>query len=145
MYIAYHASHEQFRPDHLLTLVKMAEAAGFQACISSDHFHPWSDIQGQSGFAWSWLGAALEATSIPFGIVNAPGQRYHPAVIAQASATLSLMYPDRFWLAIGSGELLNEKITGESWPDKPTRNKRLEECADIIRALWRGSRTGFNS
>ena len=138
MKIAYHASHEQFAPHQLLKLVKMAEAAGFTACVSSDHFHPWSESQGQSGFAWSWLGSALEATSITFGVTNGPGQRYHPAIIAQASATLSLMYPERFWLAIGSGELLNEKITGEPWPNKSLRNKRLLECAEIIRSLWKG-------
>lgn len=138
MKLAYHASHEQFPPDRLLRLAKTAEAAGFAACVSSDHFHPWSEKQGQSGFAWSWLGAALEATSMPIGVISSPGQRYHPAVIAQASATLCLMYPGRFWLAIGSGELLNEKITGDAWPAKSSRNRRLLECAQIIRALWHG-------
>lgn len=106
--------------------------------MCSDHFHPWSDRQGESGFAWSWLGAALEATTLPFGVVNAPGQRYHPAIIAQAAATLAEMFPDRFWLAVGSGEALNEHITGERWPPKPERNARLRECVDVIRALWAG-------
>jgi len=138
MKIGYHASHEQFSPGRLLGLVKQAEKSGFNACLSSDHFHPWSNNQGQSGFAWAWLGAAMEATSIPFGVINAPGQRYHPAIIAQASATLSMMYSDRFWLCIGSGEQLNENITGQSWPEKINRNKRLQECAEVIRALWRG-------
>jgi coenzyme F420-dependent glucose-6-phosphate dehydrogenase len=84
MQIGYHASHEQFSPGELLTLVKMAESCGFKSCLSSDHFHPWSEQHGQSGFAWSWLGAALEATSLSYGIVTAPGQRYHPALLAQA-------------------------------------------------------------
>ena len=91
--IGYHASHEQFKPSTLLSYVKLAERAGFTAASSSDHFHPWSNHQGESGFAWSWLGAALQATSLYFGVVNAPGQRYHPAIIAQAAATLAEMFP----------------------------------------------------
>jgi coenzyme F420-dependent glucose-6-phosphate dehydrogenase len=136
--IGLHASHEQFRPDRLLRLVQAAEAAGFDAAMCSDHWAPWSERQGQSGFAWSWLGAALQATSLPFGVVNAPGQRYHPAIIAQAAATLSVMYPGRFWIAIGSGQRLNEHITGERWPGKAERNARLHEAAEVIRSLWRG-------
>jgi coenzyme F420-dependent glucose-6-phosphate dehydrogenase len=136
--IGVHASHEQFRPDRLLRLVQAAEAAGFDAGMCSDHWGPWSETQGQSGFAWSWLGAALATTSMPFGVVNAPGQRYHPAIIAQAAATLSVMFPDRFWIAIGSGQLLNEHITGERWPPKEERNERLREAADVMRRLWAG-------
>jgi probable non-F420 flavinoid oxidoreductase len=136
--IGFHASHEQFRPDRLLRLVQAAEAAGFDAAMCSDHWGPWSEEQGESGFAWSWLGAALATTSLPFGVVNAPGQRYHPAIIAQAAATLNVMFPDRFWIAIGSGQLLNEHITGERWPTKPERNERLRESADIMRLLWAG-------
>lgn len=136
--IGFHASHEQFRPDRLLRLVHAAEAAGFDAAMCSDHWGPWSEEQGESGFAWSWLGAALATTSLPFGVVNAPGQRYHPAIIAQAAATLNVMFPDRFWIAIGSGQLLNEHITGERWPTKPERNERLREAADIMRLLWAG-------
>ena len=136
--IGFHANHEQHRPDDLLRHVRHAEAAGFDAAMCSDHWAPWSPAQGESGFAWSWLGAALEATSFSFGVVNAPGQRYHPAIVAQAAATLSVMYPGRFWLAIGSGELVNEHVTGEPWPPKADRNARLRECADIIRLLWAG-------
>jgi probable non-F420 flavinoid oxidoreductase len=136
--IGFHANHEQHRPDDLLRFVRAAETAGFDAAMCSDHWAPWSEIQGQSGFAWTWLGSALEATSMSLGVVNAPGQRYHPAVIAQAAATLTVMYPGRFWLAIGSGELLNEHITGEAWPPKAERNQRLRECADVIRRLWAG-------
>jgi coenzyme F420-dependent glucose-6-phosphate dehydrogenase len=134
----YHVSHEQFAPSDLLRWTKCAEAAGFDCAMSSDHFHPWSERQGQSGFAWSWLGAAMEATKLPFGIISAPGYRYHPAVIAQGAATLSQMYPDRLWLALGSGEAINESITGAAWPDKQERNARLFECAQIIRALFAG-------
>jgi probable non-F420 flavinoid oxidoreductase len=136
--IGFHASHEQFRPDRLLRLVQAAEAAGFDAAMCSDHWAPWSEEQGESGFAWTWLGAALASTSLPFGVVNAPGQRYHPAVIAQAAATLNVMFPERFWIAIGSGQLLNEHITGERWPSKPERNERLREAGDIMRQLWAG-------
>lgn len=136
--VGFHASHEQFPPDRLLRLVRAAEEAGFDAAMCSDHWAPWSEAQGESGFAWSWLGAALEATSLPFGVVNAPGQRYHPAIIAQAAATLGVMYPDRFWVAIGSGELMNEHITGGTWPAKAERNERLRESADIMRLLWAG-------
>ena len=136
--IGYHASHEQYPPGQLLQYVQRAEAAGFGAAMCSDHFHPWTEQQGQSGFAWSWLGAALAATRLSFGVVNAPGYRYHPAIIAQAAATLCDMFPDRFWLALGSGEQLNEAIIGMRWPSKPERNERLRECVDIMRALWRG-------
>ncbi len=136
--IGIHASHEQFRPDRLLRLVQKAEVAGFDAGMCSDHWAPWSERQGESGFAWSWLGAALQGTSMSFGVVNAPGQRYHPAIIAQAAATLSVMYPDRFWIAVGSGQLLNEHITGDPWPTKRDRNARLREAADIMRLLWDG-------
>src|SRR5688572_20609827 len=84
----YHASHEQHAPSKLLQYVRLAEQAGFAAAMCSDHFHPWIEQQGQSGFTWSWLGAALEATRLTFGCVNAPGWRYHPAIIAQAAAKI---------------------------------------------------------
>lgn len=137
--IGYHASHEQFKPSELLQYVRQAEQAGFTRALSSDHFHPWSEQQGQSGFAWSWLGAAMQATpQLSYRVVCAPGQRYHPAIIAQAAATLAEMFPDRFWLTIGSGQAINERITGDGWPCKADRNARLKECADIMRALWAG-------
>ena len=138
--IGYHASHEQFPPSELLELVRAAEEAGFSAAMCSDHFLPWIPEQGESGFTWSWLGAALQATSLSFGTVTAPGDRYHPAIIAQAAATLGEMFPGRFWFAAGSGEALNEHITGATWPSKAERNARLRECVDVMRALWRGER-----
>lgn len=136
--LGYHASHEQFAPSALLDYVRQAEAAGFDCAKSSDHFHPWSEKQGQSGFAWSWLGAAMQATSLPFGMISAPGYRYHPAILAQAAATIGEMFPGRLWLALGSGETLNEAITGLTWPDKAERNARLAECVEVIRALLAG-------
>ena len=134
----YHASHEQHAPGRLLEFVRAAEEAGFEAAMCSDHFLPWLDGQGESGFAWSWLGAALEATSLSFGTVTAPGWRYNPAILAQAAATLASMYPRRLWVACGSGEALNEHITGAPWPPKSERNERLRECVRIMRALWAG-------
>jgi len=134
----YHASHEQHPPSKLLEYVQLAERAGFGAAMCSDHFHPWIERQGQSGFAWSWLGSALQATGLSFGCVSAPGWRYHPAIIAQAAATLTEMYPERFWLAVGSGEALNEHVTGERWPVKNERNERLLECVAVMRQLWAG-------
>jgi probable non-F420 flavinoid oxidoreductase len=136
--IGFHASHEQIHPAKLLTAVQQAEEVGFTAAMCSDHFAPWNLEQGHSGFAWSWLGAAMATTSLPFGVVNAPGQRYHPAIIAQAIATLGAMFPGRFWAALGSGEAMNEHITGDKWPRKDVRDARLRECVEIIRALLRG-------
>ena len=136
--IGFHCSHEQIPPGELLAAVRHAEQAGFAAAMSSDHFSPWSERQGESGFAWSFLGAALEATSLPFGVVNAPGQRYHPAIVAQAAASLCQMFPGRLWVALGTGEASNEHITGERWPSKAERNARLRECVDVIRALFAG-------
>ncbi len=134
----YHASHEQHSPRELLEYVQLAERAGFGAAMCSDHFHPWIAQQGHSGYTWSWLGAALQATRLSFGCVSAPGWRYHPAIVAQAAATLAEMYPERFWLAVGSGEALNEHITGEHWPTKNERNERLLECVAVMRKLWSG-------
>lgn len=134
----YHCSHEQFKPSTLLQYAQAAYNAGFQRISCSDHFYPWSDRQGESGYAWSWLGAAMQAVPLTFGVVCAPGQRYHPAIIAQAAATLAEMFPERFWVALGSGQALNEKITGDRWPAKAERNARLQECAEIMRDLWQG-------
>ena len=133
-----HASHEQIPPAELLAAVVAAERAGFDAAMCSDHVSPWSARQGQSAFAWSWLGAALQATNLSFGVVNAPGQRYHPAIIAQAIGTLGAMYPGRFWTALGSGEYSNEHITGEPWPRKEVREARLLECVGVIRDMLAG-------
>ena len=136
--IGLHCSHEQISPRELLAAVRHAEEAGFGAAMSSDHFSPWSERQGESGFAWSFLGAALATTSLPFGIVNAPGQRYHPAIVAQAAASLCQMFPGRLWVALGTGEASNEHITGERWPSKAERNARLLECVEVMRALFAG-------
>lgn len=137
--LGYHASHEQAPPSELLKYAIAAEKAGFDCAMCSDHLFPWSEQQAHSGCAWPWLGAALQATAkLPFGVVNAPGYRYHPVIIAHAAATLAEMHPGRFWIAVGSGEALNEHVTGEAWPPKQERNERLKECVDVMRALWGG-------
>ena len=138
MKIGYHCSHEQFAPRHLFEYALKAEKAGFHHLSCSDHFAPWTDSQGESGNAWCWMGAVLAATNMTCGTVCASGYRYHPAVIAQMTATLSSLFPERFWLALGSGEYLNEQLTGLPWPRKEVRNEMLKESAEIIRDLLNG-------
>ena len=136
--IGYHCSHEQHPPSRALRDVVLAGEAGFDAAMCSDHLSPWTRAQGESGYAWAWLGAALQATDLPFGVVTAPGQRYHPAVLAQKIATLGELFPGRFWAALGSGENMNEHVTGDVWPPKEERVARLLECVDVIRRLLGG-------
>ena len=124
--IGYAAMLEQFHPTDLLDWCAQAEDAGFEAgFMVSEHFHPWTPQQGQSAFAWSFMGALGQRTSLRFGTaVTCPGFRYHPAVIAHAAATLGAMYPGRFWLGLGAGEALNEHVIGGVWPevDRPQRD-----------------------
>lgn len=136
--IGFHASHEQHAPGRLLRDVAHAERIGFDEAMCSDHLAPWLNSQGQSGYAWSWLGAALALTRFPIGVVTAPGQRYHPVITAQALATLAEMFPERAWAALGSGEALNEHITGDEWPHKEQRDERLRVSADAMRRLLAG-------
>jgi len=139
--ISFHASHEQFSPRDLLQLVQSAEAAGFDAAFSSDHLQPWGGAQGHSGFVWSWLGAALQATRrLRFSAITIPGGwRYHPVVTAHAIATLAQMFPGRVpWVALGSGEAINERSVGTGWPGKDERDARLAEAATVIRRLLAG-------
>ena len=138
VFVGFHASHEQLPPSRLLAAVTRAESAGFDGAMCSDHLAPWSVRQGESGYAWSWLGAALASTSFSLGLVTAPGQRYHPVITAQAIGTLEEMFPGRFWAALGSGEAVNEHVTGDPWPPKPQRNARLEQSVDVIRRLLAG-------
>jgi probable non-F420 flavinoid oxidoreductase len=138
---SYHVSQEQFSPRTLLELVARAETAGFDGAFSSDHLQPWAHAQGHSGFVWSWLGAALQRTrALPFATITVPGGwRYQPVVLAQAIATLGEMFPGRLpWIAVGSGEAMNECATGAPWPSKDERDARLREGAAIVRALLAG-------
>lgn len=137
--VGYAASFEQFHPTDLLTMSQHAEQQGFGVVTASDHFHPWVPSQGQSAFVWSWMGALGATTSLRFGTgVTPPGYRYHPAVLAQAAATLEAMYPGRFFLGLGAGEALNEHIVGDYWPEAPARLDRLVESIDIINRLFTG-------
>ncbi len=139
MGIGYAASFEQFHPTDLLRYCQQAEGSGFTAVMASDHFHPWVPSQGQSAFVWAWMGALGATTALRFGTgVTPPGYRYHPAIIAQAAATLEAMYPGRFYLGLGAGEALNEHIVGEYWPEAPVRLERLMESIEIIQALFTG-------
>jgi G6PDH family F420-dependent oxidoreductase len=138
--IGYAAMLEQFHPTDLLDWCAQAEAAGFEAgFMVSEHFHPWTPQQGQSAFAWSFMGALGQRTSLRFGTaVTCPGFRYHPAVIAHAAATLGAMYPGRFYLGLGAGEALNEHVIGGVWPEVPIRSAMMFESIEIINKLFTG-------
>jgi G6PDH family F420-dependent oxidoreductase len=138
--IGYAAMLEQFHPTELLDWCAQAEQAGFSAGFQvSEHFHPWTPEQGNAAFAWSFMGALGERTSLPFGTaVTCPGFRYHPAVIAHAAATLGAMYPGRFWLGLGAGEALNEHVVGGTWPEIGVRSSMLFEAIEVINKLFSG-------
>jgi G6PDH family F420-dependent oxidoreductase len=138
--IGYAAMLEQFHPTDLLDWCAQAEAAGFEAgFMVSEHFHPWTPQQGQSAFAWSFMGALGQRTSLRFGTaVTCPGFRYHPAVIAHAAATLGAMYPGRFYLGLGAGEALNEHVIGGPWPEIGIRSAMMFESIEIINKLFTG-------
>jgi G6PDH family F420-dependent oxidoreductase len=139
--IGYAAMLEQFHPTELLDYCAAAEEAGFSAgFMVSEHFHPWTPQQGQSAFAWSFMGALGTRTSLKFGTaVTCPGFRYHPAVIAHAAATLGAMYPGRFFLGLGAGEALNEHVIGGEWPEIGVRSAMLFESIEIINKLFTGN------
>ena len=138
--IGYAAMLEQFHPNDLLEWCAQAEEAGFEAgFMVSEHFHPWTPQQGQSAFAWSFMGALGQRTRLRFGTgVTCPGFRYHPAVIAHAAATLGAMYPGRFWLGLGAGEWLNEHIIGGEWPEIGVRSSMMFEAVELIERLFSG-------
>jgi G6PDH family F420-dependent oxidoreductase len=140
MRIGYFLSSEEFGPRALLEQARMAEEAGFQGLWISDHYHPWNDEQGHSGFVWSTIGALSQATSKMevTTAVTCPTIRIHPAVIAQAAATSAVLLEGRFTLGLGSGEALNEHILGDRWPEADVRLEMLEEAVEVIRLLWRG-------
>ncbi|WP_404433845.1 TIGR03557 family F420-dependent LLM class oxidoreductase [Microbacterium lacus] len=134
---------EQFAPSDAVTLAALAESHGFSGVMATDHFQPWVPQQGHASFVWSVLGAIGERTEGDFGPgVTTPTFRTHPAVIAQASATLAAMYPGRHWLGIGSGEAINEHIVGQYWPEAPERIARMFEAVEIIRKLFTASVAG---
>jgi coenzyme F420-dependent glucose-6-phosphate dehydrogenase len=138
--IGYTLSAEEHGPSDLVRYACLAEEAGFDFLSISDHFHPWIDKQGHSPFAWTVIGGVAEATesiSLMTG-VTAPIIRYHPAIVAQAAATAGAMMPGRFLLGLGTGENLNEHVTGQRWPSADERLDMLEEAVEVIRTLWKG-------
>src|ERR1700733_15197688 len=131
---------DQSPPDRLVRDIQQAEAAGFDFSVTSDHYQPWLAEQGHSGYAWSILGAAAQATE-RIGLmtyVTCPTIRYHPAIIAQKAATLQILSGDRFRLGLGAGENLNEHVVGKRWPAVGVRHEMLSEAIDVIAALFDG-------
>jgi coenzyme F420-dependent glucose-6-phosphate dehydrogenase len=141
--IGYALSSEEHTPADLVRHAALAEQRGFRFALISDHFHPWTDRQGQSPFVWGVLGAIAQSTDrLVIGTgVTCPTMRIHPAIIAQAAATAASLLPERFFLGVGTGERLNEHVTGEAWPDWAVRAEMLEEAVGIIRELWTGELT----
>ena len=140
MKIGYKLATEAFSPQEIVAQAQQAEQAGFDFVELSDHFHPWLDNQGHSGFTWSMLGA-MAATTDRIGLVTGvtcPSFRYHPAIVAQAAATVALLSEGRFTLGLGSGERLNEHITGRPFPSVRVRHEVFREALEIIRLLWQG-------
>ena len=140
MELGYALSSEEHEPNRLVEQARRAEEAGFRFALISDHFHPWTDRQGQSPFVWSVIGGIAQATStLRLGTgVTCPLIRTHPAIIAQAAATSASMLNGRFFLGVGTGENLNEHILGDHWPEADVRLEMLEEAVAVIRLLWRG-------
>jgi G6PDH family F420-dependent oxidoreductase len=138
--IGYKLCGEEQSPQELVDCARRAEAVGFDFAMISDHYHPWIDAQGQSSFVWSVLGGLSQVTGrITIGTaVTCPTMRIHPAIIAQAAATVAAMLPGRFILGVGSGENLNEHILGDHWPEIDVRHEMLEEAVEVIRLLWQG-------
>ncbi|HEY2259237.1 MAG TPA: TIGR03557 family F420-dependent LLM class oxidoreductase [Solirubrobacteraceae bacterium] len=135
---------EQSPPDQLVIDLRAAEAAGFDFSVISDHYQPWLSEQGHSGYAWSILGAAAQATE-RIGLmtfVTCPIMRYHPAVVAQKAATIQILSGNRFRLGLGAGENLNEHVVGERWPAVGVRHEMLSEAVDIIARLLHGNGNG---
>ncbi|PYF96765.1 F420-dependent oxidoreductase, G6PDH family [Georgenia satyanarayanai] len=141
--IGYAAALEQFHPTEVVEISALAEEHGFSGVMAADHFQPWTPSQGQAAFVWNVLSALGERTRGDLGPgVTAPTFRWHPAMVAQASATLAAMYPGRHWLGLGSGEALNEHVTAGYWPEAPERINRMFEAIEIIRKLFTASLAG---
>ena len=142
----YFLSSEEYEPASLIEQAKMAEQAGFEALWISDHFHPWLDEQGQSSFVWSVIGAISQVSSLPITTaVTCPTTRIHPAIIAQAAATAGLLTDGKFNLGVGTGEALNEHVTGARWPAAEERQLMVEEAVTIIAELFTGEQLTYRS
>jgi G6PDH family F420-dependent oxidoreductase len=140
MQYGYALSHEEHDPRTLVANARRAEDAGFDFLMLSDHFHPWTDTQGQSPFVWSTLGAVSQVTRrVRVGTgVTCPILRTHPVIVAQAAATTAAMFEGRFFLGVGTGENLNEHVVGMGWPSVSERRAMLEEAIDIMTTMWSG-------
>ena len=138
--IGFMLAHEQFTVPRLVDLGAAAEQAGFDLLATSDHLQPWQANEGHCGEAWVTMAALGQRTrSVWIGpTVTCPTFRYNPAVVAEAFASLSLLYPGRIFLGVGSGEALNEQAAVGTWPKWQERSERLVEASDIIRQLWKG-------
>jgi len=138
-HVGYATMLEQFHPVEAVEFTAAAERAGFRGAMVADHFQPWVPAQGNASFVWNVLTAIGERTREDLGPgVTCPSFRFHPAIVAQASATLAAMYPDRHWLGLGSGEALNEHVVGGYWPEAAERLSRMWDAIDIIQKLFTG-------
>ena len=140
MQLGYALSSEEHSPADLVRHTRLAEEAGFGFGLISDHIHPWTNGQGHNGFVWGVLGAIAQATErfrIGTG-VTCPLIRIHPAIVAHAAATAACLMPSRFFLGVGTGENLNEHVTGAKWPAPDERLSMLEEAVGLMRELWQG-------
>jgi len=141
----YFLSSEEYEPASLIRQARLAEQAGFDALWISDHFHPWLDEQGHSSFVWSVIGALSQVTSLPIETaVTCPTIRIHPAIIAQAAATAGLLTDGRFTLGVGTGEALNEHVTGARWPAAEQRLDMLQEAVTVMRELFTGKQISYH-
>jgi len=146
MRIGYKLATEGLGPKELIRQAVLAEQAGFDFVEMSDHYHPWVEAQGHSAFTWSLLSAIAVKTE-RIGLVTGvtcPSMRYHPAMVAQAAATLAIISDGRFTLGVGAGERLNEHVTGEGFPARRERHERLREALEIIRLLWQGGYRSYD-
>lgn len=143
--LGYALSSEEHPPADLVRYAQRAEEVGFEFALISDHYHPWISRQGQSPFVWSVLGAIAQTTKrLRLGTgVTCPTIRIHPAILAQATATVAAMMPGRFFFGVGAGENLNEHIIGDRWPPHDVRMAMLEEAVEVIRLLWEGKTQSY--
>ena len=141
MELGYALSSEEHPPLKLVDQAVRAEAAGMTFALISDHYHPWTDRQGNAPFVWGVLGAIAARTSrLKVGTgVTCPTIRMHPAIVAHAAATAAALLPGRFFLGVGTGESLNEHVLGDRWPAGHERRDMLEEAVEIMRKLWTGT------
>ncbi|MGL4172639.1 MAG: TIGR03557 family F420-dependent LLM class oxidoreductase [Actinomycetota bacterium] len=141
--IGYAAMLEQFAPAEAVQFTALAEAHGFSGCMAADHVQPWVPNQGEASFVWSVLGAIGAQTKGDLGPgVTCPSFRFHPAIVAQAAATMEALYPGRSWLGLGTGEALNEHVIGGYWPEVGERSARLWEAVRLISQLFDASLAG---